>query len=886
MSREAMSWGELALAYLSPDPWMFWQWDDRGEATEVVGGDTIAFRQELSTILGALDPERCPSLSTILLLIGHWRGDLVLDEEWVRLPEVPHDLVGTIENRGRVLRLLFENAPPSRPELTAAVLDRLLAPLPSDSLSRQPSSDLETFRSELRHLERVWSDFDWSRFTSRFRTGFDQVPEAAPEVRELELSQSPAEQVRQLLEEVQADSELGGVARAAQRLLGFVAIPQGVSEPDELAVGGVSDIVPRGPLDRLLVSELAYDATTLSMRIALGEALYLRREAPPAPPPRHRQVLIDNSLRSWGTPRYLALSVALALAATSRSPDPCLMFRAEAGGCVPIDGLRAEGLRVHLEALSGEKNSVSSFEAFLRQAQFETESIFVCEEGMLRDPSWKLAVARWADTPFFVCTVSRTGKCQLLRYRGGGRKLMNEAQLDLQALIKNTAVVAVHDRGLPKLAVSKDLPLRLPVGMGWRRTAVDPQHGVLCVTRDGRLMHWDDPRHGARQVTNNLPGHEMESVKWGPDHSAWLLYRSAAHLLQRVDLDSGRTRSLELALPGKCKHMEVASPREVLFFGRDWLAGIDPQSGVQTLRCHEIKGTWLGGRFFRGADGQVACPRSFRTWLDASQPRMTEVPFPGRDPEWTNKIRRVFDRVGVGPYAIDEAGECSSLTGDHRFATGLSEPLVIGVSSDGSYLLVSSPVLGGPAPALVDLHAGKLVTTAAQPLQRLESKVDELMRAAPTLFLKGVSVGPDLSVSNARGSTLVWRSKRGRGHATQYLRGDETSERVREAMDQQVLARELSIPEVRHRLAAVTWSDGSRAVLDSRGLLHLQSSRPSLPEITLVLKTGIASGYCPAIGAFGEAYFADPFAQVDTAEQRVAQDAWGLVEQFRSRLPS
>ncbi len=40
------------------------------------------------------------------------------------------------------------------------------------------------------------------------------------------------------------------------------------------------------------------------------------------------------------------------------------------------------------------------------------------------------------------------------------------------------------------------------------------------------------------------------------------------------------------------------------------------------------------------------------------------------------------------------------------------------------------------------------------------------------------------------------------------------------------------------KCAVRVWEDGSRAVIDSRGLLHLQSSDKTLPEITIVLTTG------------------------------------------------
>ena len=45
------------------------------------------------------------------------------------------------------------------------------------------------------------------------------------------------------------------------------------------------------------------------------------------------------------------------------------------------------------------------------------------------------------------------------------------------------------------------------------------------------------------------------------------------------------------------------------------------------------------------------------------------------------------------------------------------------------------------------------------------------------------------------------------------------------------------------RLSVATWPDGSRAVLDGGGLLHLRSSDPSIPECSIVLHDGETAGW-------------------------------------------
>lgn len=58
------------------------------------------------------------------------------------------------------------------------------------------------------------------------------------------------------------------------------------------------------------------------------------------------------------------------------------------------------------------------------------------------------------------------------------------------------------------------------------------------------------------------------------------------------------------------------------------------------------------------------------------------------------------------------------------------------------------------------------------------------------------------------------------------------------------------------RLRKAVWSDGSEAVVDSRGFLHLRSTHAAVPEITLVLILGKATAGWASDGTrFGSFYF-------------------------------
>src|SRR5205807_5553316 len=58
-------------------------------------------------------------------------------------------------------------------------------------------------------------------------------------------------------------------------------------------------------------------------------------------------------------------------------------------------------------------------------------------------------------------------------------------------------------------------------------------------------------------------------------------------------------------------------------------------------------------------------------------------------------------------------------------------------------------------------------------------------------------------------------------------------------------------------LAIAQWDDGSKAFLDSRGMLHLKSSDPAVPQLSLTLTDGKIAGWCSDGRVFGPAHFFD-----------------------------
>jgi hypothetical protein len=84
-----------------------------------------------------------------------------------------------------------------------------------------------------------------------------------------------------------------------------------------------------------------------------------------------------------------------------------------------------------------------------------------------------------------------------------------------------------------------------------------------------------------------------------------------------------------------------------------------------------------------------------------------------------------------------------------------------------------------------------------------------------------------------------------------------------------------------YRLRCTEWPDGSRAFLDSRGLLHLQSSDRSVPEVSLVLRDGPLAGWCSDGTLFGPHYFTG----VKNGPAAIRHVWITAIEPFLRRLP-
>jgi hypothetical protein len=893
----------LTSVYLASPGAALWRWSADGRALEWSEGTTALFRPELTEILARLAPQGLPSLTSIVLLCGacreSWREsshgvltqvlreiedsraeeprgrhlEVVLAQVLGgldRLARLPAELRRSVDGKATLCAALVDQLPLQfDPHEAARVVDTLAEVRPAQSELGAAVAPLAALLPDLRALRDALDGLELTTLEARMRTGVAEALRPAP----VELP--PSERVRRLLEELRGDGDLAGLARLASELLAAVHVPRPQLDRDEQPLGGVADISNRGPLDRLLLSELAHDELTFMVRVSMGEALYLRRESPPRRPPVERRVLLDCGIRLWGTPRVFAAGVGLALAADTAAGTRVRVHRARRGEAVACDLLSREGVLDLLTQLEPDPEPGQALGALVTDAAAAAQPVdvvLVTHADALATPALRQRLrALPPGSQVYVATVDAEGAYALWRYGDRGRKRLAQARLDLRRLLRRHDDAALPgqalsvqpvERSLPRVLSLDPLPLRLPCPLRVERSAHHPRHGVLTTSSDRRLLHWTDPQQGALELTAGLPTGLTRWIEIDDEGLGRCLRDGPrAPVLVLADLRTGKVARLELAAAAHPHTaFRVQGALALVYEQRVQLVSL--ATGERCAPLALAPGTsHVHGRVFRRADGTLAA----LDW-DGDRVRLQPLPSPGIQA----RVLLAWERGGQDGFCclVDNGavfqGEEPAFFTVHEHESLLAHAR-LSVSRDGQRLLAvdtrargdRSAAAGDPRRLLIDLQAREARPALGQPLA-LEPALVPFSRG-PTLRKRIQAVGVDPAGRLA----LVTRRQRvfsvaldPAGDALHLVPNDGETPALYSHLRGLT---PIEPPAGRgYTLRRATWRDGSRAYLDSRGLLHLQSSRREAPELTLALvergplaawSSGLGGGLC------GEPYF-------------------------------
>jgi hypothetical protein len=711
--------------------------------------------------------------------------------------------------------------------------------------------------------------------------------------------------LRALLERLKTDEELGGLARLARSLLAALTLPRAVSEHEDLPLGGVSDITNRGPFDRLLVSELAHDDLTFTVRVALNEALYLRREAPPHVPPRRRVVLIDCGLRMWGLPRVFATAAALAMAVSRDPQADTKVYRPRGSHLDVVDLATREGLVKHLAALESESHPGESLAVFRRLVDNEAkeqetvnEAVLITCDEVLEDKAFQQRLSESGLPALYLVSVSRSGQLRLSRRGPAGTKILRELQYSLDEILSPRKEITPlrdsnSDPALPAILRIQPFPLRLTHAIDAQRLWGDTKSGSLYLTTDRRLMCWDKRGQGGRQISDTIPAGKLlwqDSGAAAQTMSTAVIGRLMPGELHILHIDRKSGVYISHAISPRLRNPKGIAAHAgalfVIFADQIEVYSLDDGQWIDA-RGLPAGMRWLRDRFFAGTEGWYALSFNGTTAQFEQVCDRATVTDLG--------LISLFDSVGVdGPVGVTGQGAICCMEGQDtlHIQKGRSPrirvlnpgPLppngpfrVAAIAADGQRIVLS-PLTPMARPAgrtsnwQIDLRAGDPVLSYGDPATALAANLLGTI-SNRTLRNKFISIFVD-------GTVLVLEAKKSR-HLCR-IEWDSSNRRIHfrivlgKSEGQRKSFKETpSPPRTGYKLSVAEWDDGSRAYLDSRGLLHLKSSDPGIPELTLVLCDGTMAGWCAEGRLFGPAYFTGKEAD---------ENAWEIYSEVLSRF--
>ncbi|WP_185226464.1 hypothetical protein [Chryseobacterium indologenes] len=243
---------------------------------------------------------------------------------------------------------------------------------------------------------------------------------------------------KDFIRELTEDPKTFQVGSLIKRIWSGLKIPMRHLSPGEQPVGGISDMTNKGDFHRMLLSEFANDEEVFMNRVANNEVLYIQREIPPEENIFERIILIDTSLRNWGTPKVLAFASALAVIKHPKAHSECKVFALGQSG-IPISLDKVEDVIENLNQVSSVLQVSEALGKFFTEQHTEKdiEVFFITHQENMADEKVQKIIHENRDRLKFLVTTTADGEINFYKHHLGTRKHIQKIKLPLQELWAN-----------------------------------------------------------------------------------------------------------------------------------------------------------------------------------------------------------------------------------------------------------------------------------------------------------------------------------------------------------------------------------------------------------------------------------------------------------------
>lgn len=318
------------------------------------------------------------------------------------------------------------------------------------------------FSNDIRTLALLQSKFPTPESIIDAMKGIVDIPELDEEVIQEETT---IETNKDFIQELIEDPKTFQVGSLIKRIWSGLKIPMRHLSPGEQPIGGISDMTNKGELSRMLLSEFANDDEVFMNRVANNEALYIQREIPPEENIFERIILIDTSLKNWGTPKVLAFASAIAVIKHPKAHSECKVFAlGQTNVAISLD--KVEEVVDNLNQVSPVLEVSSALDRFFQEEHKEKdlEVFFITHQENLMNENIQRTIHENRDRLKFLVTTSANGELNFYKHHKGTRKHVQKIILPLKELWANPPQRRKNRDNDTSLSGKKtDLPLNYPI---------------------------------------------------------------------------------------------------------------------------------------------------------------------------------------------------------------------------------------------------------------------------------------------------------------------------------------------------------------------------------------------------------------------------------------
>lgn len=341
------------------------------------------------------------------------------------------------QNKIILLKTIFKNCHNQLSEVNSKLIIKIFERNPT-KLSEAAGHfkvSLSVIDRDIKTLALLHERFPTTESIIEAMKGIVDIPELQDEVIEEETTiETDTDFIQELIEEPKTFQ----VGSLIKRIWSGLKIPMRHLSPGEQPIGGVSDMTNKGDFSRMLLSEFANEDEVFMNRVANNEALYIQREIPPEENVFERIILIDTSLRNWGTPKVLAFASAIAVIKHPKAHSECKVF-ALGQNSIPINLDKVEEVIDHLNLVSPVLEVSQSLEKFFSEEHKEKdlEVFFITNQENLSNQKLQKVIHENRDRLKFLVTTSAEGELNFYKHHKGTRKHVQKIMLPLQELWAN-----------------------------------------------------------------------------------------------------------------------------------------------------------------------------------------------------------------------------------------------------------------------------------------------------------------------------------------------------------------------------------------------------------------------------------------------------------------